>query len=800
MRKEKLLVVALSILAGEVPAIAENHPVPVDTSRVVDLDEVVVVSQPKEFYRLRQQPISSTVMSGETLNSLSLIDLRDVSAFVPSFTMPNYGSRFTSSIYVRGIGSRVNSPSMGIYVDDIPLVNKTSFNSRYYQVDRVDVLRGPQGTLYGMNTEGGMVRMYTKNPLNYQGTDVRLGIGTGFYRNVEVAHYNKVNDQFAFSIAAFYDGQKGFWKNQLTGDPADDMDEAGSRLRLMFQPTQRLGINFIADYQFVKQKAYPYGLLDIESGKVIGDPNQDHQSSYKRNMLNTGLGIKYEGCGFDFNSSTSWQFYRDNLLMDNDYSNIDFIVVDQYQLSNALTQEFTFKSRNQSRWHWTTGVFGSYQWLKTTAPNTFGTAFSQMMGQQIGGMIYQQMLQSMAARMGEEAAAAAIQRAGGVNVGMTLFVPCEFHTPQLNLGVFHESNFDLTDQLTATLGLRYDFTQSKIHYLTSGDSKLNFNIMGSAANATVLSVFEHDEKTSSNQLLPKVGLTYKLNNGTNFYATVTKGYRAGGFNVQMFGDYIQNDVQKNLQGVMQQAMQSHADVNTVINHTEEEYAALLEGIKFKPEESWNYEFGTHLNLFNHTLQADLSLFYMQIRNQQLSVFTEDYGYGRKMVNAGKSYSCGLELALRGSHLDNHLTWSATYGYTHAAFKEYETKESARGAKVDYKDNIVPFVPEHTFAAVADYRFDFSNATFRSLTVGANVNGQGKVWWDEANTFKQNLYAVLGAHILADLGVCKVNVWGRNLTDSKYNTFAFLSKATGKPVYSAQRGNPLQVGVDVTFHF
>ena len=130
MRKVKLLVVALSILAGGVPAIAENHPVPVDTSRVVDLDEVVVVSQPKEFYRLRQQPISSTVMSGETLNSLSLIDLHDVSAFVPSFTMPNYGSRFTSSIYVRGIDSRVNSPSMGIYVDDIPLVNKTSFNNR----------------------------------------------------------------------------------------------------------------------------------------------------------------------------------------------------------------------------------------------------------------------------------------------------------------------------------------------------------------------------------------------------------------------------------------------------------------------------------------------------------------------------------------------------------------------------------------------------------------------------------------------------------------------------------------------
>jgi outer membrane receptor protein involved in Fe transport len=191
---------------------------------------------------------------------------------------------------------------------------------------------------------------------------------------------------------------------------------------------------------------------------------------------------------------------------------------------------------------------------------------------------------------------------------------------------------------------------------------------------------------------------------------------------------------------------------------------------------------------------------MEIRNQQLSIFTQDYGYGRKMVNAGKSYSCGLEMTLRGSALANHLSWSAGYGYTHAAFKEYKNRASAKAEEIDYKDNKVPYVPAHTLSAMVDYRFDIADSFCKSVTIGLNGNAQGKIWWDEANTYSQKFYAVLGAHIGADLGIVSLNVWARNLTDTKYNTFAFSSKATGKEMYIAQRGNPFQIGLDVRMHF
>lgn len=793
MRK---IILTASLLAGFVfSATAETEVAPVDSSRVYNLDEVVFVPLNKESKGLRFQPVSSSVLTGKEMNNLGVRDLRDISNYVPAFVMPDYGARFTSSIYVRGIGSRVNSPSMGIYVDDIPLMNKSAFNSHVWQLDRVDVLRGPQGTLYGINSEGGLVRQYTKNPLRYQGTDVNLGFGTRMYRNAEISHYNKVNDKLAFSAGAFYNGTNGFWKNTLTGERTDDKNEAGARLRLVYQPTDRLSFDWMADYQYVSQHAYPYGILEPASGKVVSEPDQDHQGKYNRNMVNTGMAVKYRGKGFDFQSNTSYQYLKDNLLMDNDYSAIDFIVVDQSQLSNAITQEFTIKSNNQSRWHWTNGVFVSYQWLKTNAPNTFGSYFPQMLEQQISGA----MINSMMGRgMTMEQAQATIQRAGGINIDMAMNIPCLFRTPQFNLGVFHQSDYDLTDRLTATVGLRYDYTRSEIDFNAVGISHNPvFSIMGRTVSPTrIYTDYVGSDDAGFSQLLPKFGLTYKFGNGSNVYATVTKGYRAGGYNIQMFGDIIQGDLQKAV-GMMQGGTPV---TEVVMEHHDADCADIKDGIKFKPEESWNYELGTHANLFDNLIHADLSVYYMQIRNQQLSVFTEDYGYGRKMVNAGKSYSCGLELTLRGSAVSNHLAWSLGYGYTHAAFKDYKNRASKNAEEVDYAGKRVPYVPAHTLSAMADYTFDTNLRFMKHLTIGANMNGQGKIWWDESNTYAQNFYATLGAHACADFGAFKLNLWARNITDTRYNTFAFSSKATGREVFMAQRGNPFQCGFDLSFHF
>ena len=785
-----LLALGGQLTAGATPLKSLDTEALSDSSKVVDLDEVVVVSQPKEQVRLRLQPVSSNVFGSEQLKQLNVHDLSQLSQYVPSFVMPAYGSRLTSSMYVRGIGSRINNPAVGVYYDNIPLMSKSAFNNHFYMLDRVDILRGPQGTLYGQNTEGGLVRIYSKNPMNYQGTDIRLGIGTGLYSNVEVAHFHRTSDKFAFSVAGFYSGLKGFINNQNFDKKNDLSNEAGGKLRLIWQPNTNLKFDWIADYQYVNQNGFGYGEFqpfELSSVKPYtlepDDPATTIMNGYKRNMFTTGLNISYNTDKLLFTSTTSYQYLRDVMNMDQDYMTGDYLLLSQRQKMNALTQEFVLRSHDDSRWQHATGLFGSYQWLGTDAPVTFGDGITGPIGSAIENAMKNSMLQAMIGRfMGQgmtaEQAQAAAQAAVdkmGVTMSAEMAVPETFNTPQMSLGLYHESNFLLGDHLKATIGLRLAHDWVKIEY----DALAYMNMTGGTANATAtyhLTSHVVDSRSKSfTQLLPKFGLTYSFDeNIGNIYALVSKGYRAGGYNIQMFSDILQADLNAN----QQNAMRGDYDVE----HTTQDYDNIEETIAYKPEESWNYELGTHLNLFGGSTHFDLALFYMQVRNQQLSIMIPGSNYGRMMVNAGKSHSCGLEATLRGRLIDNALDWGVAYGFTNAKFDEYDT----------YKDNYVPFVPQHTFSAMADWHIG-------KFTIGANVAGQGKTWWDEANTFSQKFYAVLGAHADYDFGPVVVTLWGRNLTDTKYNTFAIQSSAAGGTRYFAQKANPLQIGLDVNIH-
>ena len=797
-----------------------------DTSKVVDLDEVVVVAQPKEQVRLRLQPVSSNVFGSEQLQQLNVRDLSQLSQYVPSFVMPSYGSRLTSSMYVRGIGSRVNSPAVGVYYDNIPLMSKAAFNNHFYMLDRVDILRGPQGSLYGQNTEGGLVRIYSKDPTKYQGTDIRLGLATGLWRNVEVAHHHRPSDQLAFTVAGFYSGLKGFINNQCFDEKNDRSLEAGGKARLIWQPTAKLKLDWTADYQWVSQNGFGYGEFhpfenEDPADEHVQDPATTVMNGYRRNMFTTGLTLSADLGNLLFTSTSSYQFLQDRMLMDQDYMTPDYLQLEQRQKMNALTQEFVVRSHDRKRWQHATGLFGSYQWLRTDAPVHFGEAITGPIGNAItnamtGAMrqsmyprMYQQMLEQMmaagmpeavAAKQAEAAANKAVETAiSGVSMEAEMAVPESFRTPTMNLALFHESNLLLTDRLKLTLGLRLNLDRVKIEY----DALAYMNMTGGTAERQATyhltsHVVDSRSKTYT-QLLPKVGFTYNLGeNLGNVYALVSKGYRAGGYNIQMFSDVLQTE----LNAHQQDAMRGDYDVE----HTAQDYDNIEQTISYKPEESWNFELGTHLNLFGGSTHFDAALYYMQIRNQQLSIMEPNSNYGRMMVNAGKSHSCGIEATLRGRLLDNALDWGLTYGFTSAKFDEYEhtnltgwtpsspSDDSYLGMSRDYNDNYVPFVPQHTLSAMADYRLT------RRLTLGANLSAQGKTYWDEANTYAQKFYAVLGAHADYDFGAVVVSLWGRNLTNSRYNTFAIQSSAADGTRFFAQRANPIQFGLDVNIHF
>ena len=777
------------LLAAPMEALATEHVAVnttpryesrIDTSKVVDLDEIIVVSQPKEVLTLRRQPISSTVFTEHELTTLNINNMSQLSSLVPTMVIPQYGSRLTSSTYIRGIGSRTGSSAVGVYYDNIPLVDKSAFNRYFYQTDRIDVLRGPQGTLYGINAEGGIIRMYTKNPMNYQGTDLRAGISTGMTGHVEVAHYHRPSENFAFSTAVFYNGQQGFFNNRLLDRKADKSDEAGGKVRLLFKPSEKLTFDLNADYQWVLQDAFPYGEYDTDN-KIFNDPNTTFNNSYRRQMVTTGLNITYNTERLMLSSMTSYQYVDDKMTMDQDYLPEDFMRLIQKQKMNSISQELTLRSTGNTRWHHTSGLFFSHKWLRTFGPVFFGDDMNKNILSYLG-------MPSQVAKL------------------MTLSensVPGLFHTPQLNIGVYHESNIFLTNRLRLTLGLRYDYQHVEIDYDTKAQFRLacDAQMMGRPVkfDSQYTSALKSSTSEGYNQLLPKFALTYQNDNGNQFYAVVSKGFRAGGYNLQMFSDIFQTE-QRSLGAGMAQLMKG--DMN--VTHTDADYENVNQTISYKPEESWNYEAGAHLNLFDNRLHADLAVFYMRIQNQQLSVMAGNYGYGRMMVNAGRSASCGAEISLRGSLLDDRLSWTATYGFTRSTFRNYTDSVSIAGedgkkqtTAVDYRGKKVPFVPAHTMSLTADYRIPVSaNGLLKNIIPGANLVCNGPTYWDAANEFKQDLYAVLGAHLTFDFGCFDLDLWGRNLTDTGYNTFLVNSSVDGVRRSFAQRGTPLQVGIDV----
>ncbi|MBR2135082.1 MAG: TonB-dependent receptor plug domain-containing protein, partial [Bacteroidales bacterium] len=350
-----------------------------DTIAQYSIEGLWVVDSPKENRVLRDQPVSSSIVQRKALEDSRVFSMKNLTGLVPNLYIPDYGTKYTSSIYVRGIGSRINSPAVGIYVDGIPYFDKSGFDFDYSDIERVEVLRGPQGTLYGRNTMGGLINVRTKSPFDYTGTDLMLGAATkGNYRG-SITHYHRISPRFAFSAGGFYNYSGGFYTNRHDGKKIDKGSAAGGRWHGIFKPNSSLSFDLNASYEYTDDGGYPYGAYDKATGE-FSEPSYDFKSGYRRHLLNAGLITTYspESLGITIRSATGWQYLKDRMKMDTDYTPADRFTMMQNQLQNTLSQEIVVKGSWNEVWggmDFSTGVSGFYQWNRNNAPLTFGSDF-----------------------------------------------------------------------------------------------------------------------------------------------------------------------------------------------------------------------------------------------------------------------------------------------------------------------------------------------------------------------------------------------------------------------------------------
>ena len=791
MKKHKILT-GLMLASASAAAATNNNAVgtlPGDTTKVIDIEEVVVIATPKENSRLRQQPVSATSLSQEDMRNNAVTSVKSLSALVPNLFIPDYGSKLTTSVYIRGIGSRINTPAIGLYVDNIPFIDKSAFDFNYADVERIDVMCGPQGTLYGRNTMGGLIRVFTKSPFTYQGTDLRLSAATYNNYQASLTHYHRISTQFAFSAGAFYSHKGGFFKNDFNGKRIDTDNEFGGRIRAIWLPTENLKLDFTVNYEYTNQGGYPYEYTGRTDGETedragyIGRISYNNDCGYRRNLVNSGVNLEYQGRNFTLSSATGFQYLYDRMDLDQDFTEQDIYTIMQKQNSKTLSEEIVMKSKPGSRWQWTTGVSGFYQWLDTDAPVTFRPDGVKTM------------IEDNANSMFPSGNPAAPTMHLTVN-NSTLPVPGRFETPVLNGAVYHQSTLNdlFVDGLSLTVGLRLDYEKIKMHYDSGTDMDFDFLFgMGpmhiTSENLHAISSFIGEESADYTQLLPKFALEYAWNPQNNVYASVTKGYRSGGYNIQMFSDLIQGS----LRNAMIDALAADPNFKrfaSMLENFKTGSASIREATLYKPEYSWNYEIGTHLTLFGGKLQADLAAFYMDTRDQQISRFA-DSGLGRITVNAGKSRSIGAEASLR-SQITDALSLYGSYGYTYATFTDYTLSDTE-----DYNGNYVPFVPKHTFTAGGQYVFRLrKGAWLDNITVNANYRAAGRIYWTEQNNASQPLYGILNGRVSLNKGNGQVGFWINNALNKDYQAFYFETMNRG----FAQQGRPLQFGIDLKCRF
>ncbi len=732
----------LPLLAGARPDGSSE----IDTMIVVDRVQVTAI---KEGPILRSRPVAASVVGSRDAARGHVDALKELSSSVPNFHAPDYGSRMTSSIYVRGLGARIDQPVVGLNVDNVPVMNKDCYDTELGDIERIEVLRGPQSTLYGRNTMGGVVNVYTLSPLRYQGVRLLAEYGSGRTFRARASSYNLLADDLGMSVTGYYTRSDGFFENLSTGRNCDWERQAGGRWKTQWRSGRNLSLDNTLSLAVLDQGGYPYAYTGEEivrdGASVIrpGEIRYNDPSSYRRTTLSDGLTLRCDAARFSFSSITSYAFSDDCMTLDQDFLPLSYFTLQQSRREHTLSEELVFRSRDEGRYRWIAGGFGFYRRTAMEAPVVF---------KETG---IRELIVDMADRYAHEE----------VVIDEPEFpFDSRFRMPSAGGALYHESTF-VAGRWHFAAGIRLDIEQVRLSYRSSTRYACRISqntIAPFSAEGSLRKIFL--------EVLPRASVLYAFDEGRNLYFSVSKGYKAGGFNTQMFSDVLQNSLMERM-GVY---LQKSYDVSRVVS--------------YRPEKSWNWEIGGHFSCAEGLVRGDFALFRIDCRNQQLTVFPPGLSTGRMMTNAGRTRSLGVEVAFRVLPVDN-LTLDAAYGFTDARFVRFDDGQE------DHAGRRIPFAPRHTLSAGVAWTIPTGVEWLGDVVLHGGVRCAGPIEWNEANTLQQPFYALADASLRLEHRHYALDLWCRNLSGTRYDVFYF--KSIGNEF--VQRGRPRTMGITLSLN-
>lgn len=748
--------VAIGLLAGTaVPALAsESEP---------ERDEIIVTAQ-RRAQSIQEVPISVTAISGETLEARAARNVNDAIAFAPNVAVTTgpTGGNF-GGFFIRGVGQLDNSialdPGVGVYVDDIYIARLQASSVDLLDLERLEVLRGPQGTLFGRNTIGGAISLVTISPdLNDVSARVRGIVGARDRYDLSAAVNVPLAEQFALRATAFTRNQRGWGRNVYTGNTFGDISELGGRLKLLFEPNDTFSMLLQGDYLRARNSPSHQILLGFNPGAGITVPRppqlggpfflpgvsptgvpfpagvaQDRSNNRRLNFTSipdqldidnggVSLTVTADLGGVTLKSITGWREFREDSFVDFDatgfvlYDNAS--VLRQQQLSHELQLS---------------GRVGSVDFL-------------------LGGYYF-----------GEDAFNNVTLCTGSNQprlVNRCLRSRNNIWLDVQSYAAFGQLSWDVNDWINVFGGLRWTSETKR----QSNDSLLDNReavptslppvAMPPPGQTRVALPFTQVQETFT-AVTPRVGVNLQVADRVRVYASFAEGFKSGGFNGRPSSQEI---------------------------------------LSYDPEEARTYELGVKADLFDRLLRVNAAVFQSDYKNQQLLVFTAVSGLFETR-NAGDSRIRGFELEV-DANISERFALRGTLGHLDGRYRTLSPQVAGITLNTP-----LPLTPEWTYTISGEYRLPLD--TLGELRARGDWTYRSEVSYQLENDplERQPGFGLLNLRLTWQLPDDRfdVSLFGTNVTDRFYLTNAQDSR-TGNGVAFGGVGRPAEWGVEFNMRF
>ena len=651
------------------------------TQSETTLESMTVTAQ-KQEENVQDVPMSISVLNTQQIEDLNIQSISELSDFVPNLTMFNNGAPGFDTPSMRGLHAFLDSGtvSTGLFVDGVPILAVAGFEDTFLDIERVEILRGPQGTLYGKNTEAGVINIITRQPGNEFRGKVAGEYGEDNKQKINLNLAGPImQDTLFFSLAGQYYKKDGYIDNILIGETANDKENWYGKGSLRWTPTDDLDISLLfsgitynnagQDMSLSKAYAAMFGIPDPSTRQIMAN----HQGYTDAKSYTQSLKINYDITqALKLTSITSNRTFDNDNHYDWDFSPMTYQHSKDKSKYNKISQELRLNNAGK-RLNWLVGFYYDKDDNDTLVDLDSGAGFSPYNDSNTQGEAY---------------------------------------------ALFCQARYVLYEKLGVTAGLRYE----------KQDMEFTDN--------RTINVLED----SWNALSPKVALDYAVTPDINTYASVTKGYRSGGFNA---------------------------------------YANNSAYTSYDEEKLWSYEVGIKTHTLNNRLAVNAAVFYMDISDMQVNEAisaTETY-----ITNAAEASGYGGEIEVAATPMAG-VTINVGIGYASLEFDEHSDLTG------DYSGNNVSYSPEYTYNLGAQYR---NPAGFY---LRCDLIGVGKTYLDSSNDASRDAYEIVNAKIGWEWEDFDFYLYGKNLFDKEYNSYGYAGG------YYTVYSDPREIGVTVVYRF